>query len=334
LGALLKPLVYLSVPIIIAAWFTPLGYYYVRLGVYIALLSSVGSASTFIGLAMTLVGRKYDVNNVVAYTFYWITSRMLNITVELEGEEHLQTRPAVMVGNHQSMLDILWLGRIFPQQASIMAKKSIQWNPVLGPFMNLSGTVFVDRGNSAKAHRSLEAAGEGMKARQTSIFIFVEGTRHSEETPTLLPFKKGAFHLAQKGGIPIIPVVVENYWRLYHKGVFGTGIIRVKVLPPVATTDLTAEDITPFSNRLRDQMLTTLREISVKVSTSESGDKSDDRRTPTPRAPSVPIEAGPRNEGVPSIATITSSRTMKKEGSETGTETEEDEGMVLVGRPG
>lgn len=109
-----------------------------------------------------------------------------------------------------------------------MAKKSIQWNPVLGPFMNLSGTVFVDRGNSAKAHRSLEAAGEGMKARQTSIFIFVEGTRHSEETPTLLPFKKGAFHLAQKGGIPIIPVVVENYWRLYHKGVFGTGTIKVK----------------------------------------------------------------------------------------------------------
>ena len=109
-----------------------------------------------------------------------------------------------------------------------MAKKSIQWNPVLGPFMNLSGTVFVDRGNSAKAHRSLEAAGEGMKARRTSLFIFVEGTRHSEETPTLLPFKKGAFHLAQKGGIPIIPVVVENYWRLYHKGVFGTGIIRVK----------------------------------------------------------------------------------------------------------
>lgn len=106
------------------------------------------------------------------------------------------------------------------------------------------------------------------------------------------------------------------------------------VLPPVATTGLTAEDITPFSNRLRDQMLTTLREISVKVPTNESGDKSDDRRTPTPRAPSVPTEAGPRNEGVPSIATITSSQTLKKEGSETGTETEEDEGMVLVGRPG
>ena len=117
---------------------------------------------------------------------------------------------------------------MFPKQASIMAKKSIKWNPALGLFMRLSGTVFVDRGNSAKAQRSLEEAGEGMKARRTSLFIFAEGTRHIEETPNLLPFKKGAFHLAVKGGIPIIPVVCENYWRLYHKGVFGSGTIKVK----------------------------------------------------------------------------------------------------------
>lgn len=111
LGVLLKPLAYLSVPIIIAAWFTPVGYYYIRLGIYIALLSGVGTASSFIALAMTPAGRKYDVNSVVANTFYWIASRTLNITVEVEGEEHLQTRPGVMIANHQSILDILWLGR-------------------------------------------------------------------------------------------------------------------------------------------------------------------------------------------------------------------------------
>lgn len=67
-----------------------------------------------------------------------------------------------------------------------------------------------------------------MKARRTSIFIFAEGTRHSEETPDLLPFKKGAFHLAQKAGVPIVPVVCENYWRLYHKGVFESGKLKVR----------------------------------------------------------------------------------------------------------
>lgn len=125
-----------------------------------------------------------------------------------------------------------------------MAKKSIQWNPVLGPFMMLSGTVFVDRGNSAKAQRSLQAAGEGMKARCTSLFIFAEGTRHSEEAPTLLPFKKGAFHLAVKGGIPIIPVVCENYWRLYHKGVFGFGTIKIKSAVLLSNLSLVAGQFT------------------------------------------------------------------------------------------
>jgi lysophosphatidate acyltransferase len=109
-----------------------------------------------------------------------------------------------------------------------MAKKEIQWSPVLGPFMTMSGTVFIDRGNSASAHRSLEAAGEAIKARKTSLFIYPEGTRHSQEVPDLLSFKKGAFHLAVQSGLPIVPIVTENYWRLYHKGVFDEGTIRVR----------------------------------------------------------------------------------------------------------
>jgi lysophosphatidate acyltransferase len=344
LSCLVKPFVYLSLPIIFAAWFTPTSFY-LRVAIYVTCLSVVGTASIFIALVMAITGRKYDVNAVVAFTFYYIASRALNITIEVEGEEYLQTRPAVMVGNHQSMLDIIWLGRMFPLQASIMAKKSIQWNPVLGPFMMLSGTVFVDRGNSAKAQRSLQVAGEGMKARRTSLFIFAEGTRHSEEAPNLLPFKKGAFHLAVKGGIPIIPVVCENYWRLYHKGVFGFGTIKIKILPPVPTTDLTADAVSALADRVRDQMLTTLREISIRVPSSELEQSPGpaepdsglaDRATPTPFTSGDVSGVEVPNEVVtpPKYETVsTTVSQLPKEGSENGTETEEDEGMVLVGRP-
>ena len=106
-----KPLAYLS-PIIFAAYVTSsTGRYYIRLGMYVGCLSVVGTASGFIALGMSLVGLTYDVNHVVAFSFYYLASRVLDITIEVEGEEHLQTRPAVMVGNHQSMLDIIWLGR-------------------------------------------------------------------------------------------------------------------------------------------------------------------------------------------------------------------------------
>lgn len=100
--------------------------------------------------------------------------------------------------------------------------------PLLGQFMQLSGAVFVDRGNNANAVRSLHAAGETLKARNTSLLMFPEGTRSMREHHDMLPFKKGAFHMAVEAGIPIVPVVCENYWRLYRKGVFGTGTLKVK----------------------------------------------------------------------------------------------------------
>jgi lysophosphatidate acyltransferase len=109
----------------------------------------------------------------------------------------------------------------------MMAKKSLQFSP-LGPFMFMSGSVFVDRGNSASARRSLEAAAATIKSEKVGLWAFVEGTRNNAEIPDLLPFKKGAFHLAVQGQIPIVPVVAENYWNMYHSGHFGTGKIKVK----------------------------------------------------------------------------------------------------------
>jgi lysophosphatidate acyltransferase len=86
----------------------------------------------------------------------------------------------------------------------------------------------VDRGNSASAIRSLEEAGQTMKRRRKSLWIFPEGTRSSSEQPAMLSFKKGGFHLAVQAQLPITPVVTENYWRLYHSGVFNGGTIKIR----------------------------------------------------------------------------------------------------------
>lgn len=118
--------------------------------------------------------------------------------------------------------------RIFPRQASIIAKKELQWSPLLGQFMSLSGVVWIDRGNNVKAIRSLAAAGETMRSKNLSLWIFPEGTRTLREHSDLLSFKKGAFHIAVQAGVPIVPVVCENYWRLYRKGVFEGGTLKLK----------------------------------------------------------------------------------------------------------
>jgi len=111
----------------------------------------------------------------------------------------------------------------------MMAKSQIKFLPLLGQWMWIAGTIFVDRGKDRrKAVDTLTHVGEVMKAQHTSLWIFPEGTRSMRQNDDLLPFKKGAFHLAVQAGLPIIPVVYENYWRLYRKGVFEGGTLKVR----------------------------------------------------------------------------------------------------------
>ena len=51
-----------------------------------------------------------------------------------------------------------------------------------------------------------------MRKEGLSVFIFPEGTRSYADGPEMGAFKKGAFHLAVKAGVPIVPVVAGNYW--------------------------------------------------------------------------------------------------------------------------
>ena len=70
---------------------------------------------------------------------------------------------------------------------------------------------------------------------QLSLFIFPEGTRSSSPVPSMLPFKKGPFHLAVAAQLPIVPIVCENYAPLYssQRKYFESGdlVIKGKPLP-------------------------------------------------------------------------------------------------------
>lgn len=114
LAPVIKPLAYISVPVILlrtVASASSVGRYYAQLTLYLGALVVASTWGIFVAFGMTLIGRRHDVNYVVARSFYAVASRLLDVRVEVEGEEHLQTRPMVMVGNHQSILDILYLGR-------------------------------------------------------------------------------------------------------------------------------------------------------------------------------------------------------------------------------
>ncbi|KAF2732626.1 1-acylglycerol-3-phosphate O [Polyplosphaeria fusca] len=197
------------------------------------------------------------------------------------GQDALLTRPAVFVGNHQTELDVLMLGCVFPQYCSVTAKKSLKWLPFLGWFMALSKTVFIDRANRTSARAAFDGAANTMRTDRQSVYIFPEGTRSYASSPELLPFKKGAFHLAIQAQVPIVPIVTATYAHVLNVKArrFCPGTIDVSVLPPIPTEGMTPADAETLCSRTQNAMMDELVRLS-HVSGKQNGE-------PLPRATGV-----------------------------------------------
>ncbi|CAN3359046.1 1-acyl-sn-glycerol-3-phosphate acyltransferase [Diutina catenulata] len=212
---------------------------------------------------LRLIGKPQYSQYTVARAFLFVIGKLLRIKVRVKNEQYLRQNPAIYISNHQSALDVLVLGRIFQPGMSVTAKSSLKYVPFLGWFMLLSGTFFLNRQKSEKARRVLNSALGQLKTEKRGLFIFPEGTRSGYDKLDMLPFKKGAFHLAKEAGIPVVPIVVSNTSTIFHSAtkIFNTGVIDVEVLPPVPMAGVTtSEEVTEVTARVRDDMIKVLRE--------------------------------------------------------------------------
>lgn len=83
-----------------------------------------------------------------------------------------------------------------------------------GPGVWLCGTLFIDRNNKRDAVKQLQMQLDAIQVRKKKMVIFPEGTRSDKG---VMPFKKGAFHLAIDSQSMIQPVVVSKYYFLDSK---------------------------------------------------------------------------------------------------------------------
>ena len=142
--------------------------------------------------------------------------------------------PVVYMGNHQGNFDINALSLAIPRQFSWIAKEELFRYPIFGAAMRRAGYIPLDRSDGRKALKSIKQAADRI-ASGTSVVIFPEGTRTVDGS--LLPFKRGAFILAAKAGVPIVPFTINgsrainprNRMELYP------GTIRVSFSAPITT---------------------------------------------------------------------------------------------------
>ncbi|MDO8860863.1 HAD-IB family hydrolase [Haliea sp. E1-2-M8] len=159
-------------------------------------------------------------------------SGFAGLEFDIEGAEHLQQRrPAIFVFNHQSMLDAMVLAHLLRRDVVPFCKQEMSGVPVLGPLLQQVGTIFVDR--QAQNQSAVLQEAQAVLASGRSLVIAPEGTRST--LGHIQPFKHGAFFLARKAGVPIVPIVLHNVKDALPKGGFliRPATIRVSVLPPL-----------------------------------------------------------------------------------------------------
>ncbi len=169
--------------------------------------------------------------------------RACGATVTVRGGDQLDPdRNYVFVSNHRSYLDTATLFFFAGRKMGLVAKRELLKVPIFGQGMNFVNIIAIDRSNPERAMRSMEKARQVM-AGGCSFGVFVEGTRAMPGE--LLPFKKGAFHLALQTNSPIIPVAIKNTdWMMGKRtGVAFAGEIEMVLLPPIETSDLGADAI-------------------------------------------------------------------------------------------
>jgi 1-acyl-sn-glycerol-3-phosphate acyltransferase len=159
----------------------------------------------------------------------------LGARIRTHGVEHIQAEsPIIYLANHQSNADIWVLLSVLPIHAKFVAKESLFRIPLFGGAMRAAGFIPINRASGTQALKSLELAASRIRAGR-SVLLFPEGTR--SRTGKLGRFKKGAFHLALKAQVQVVPITITGTWSLMRPGSIKgkPGPVEVRFHPPIDT---------------------------------------------------------------------------------------------------
>jgi 1-acyl-sn-glycerol-3-phosphate acyltransferase len=190
--------------------------------------------------------------------------------VEIEGLENInRSGPQILVANHSGLHDILSLSAHLPIQFRWIAKKSLFSVPFMGWHMRRSGYIAIDRENPREAAKSIMAAAEEIR-NGTNAIAFPEGTR--SRTGDMASFRSGAFSLALRTGVPLVPITLDGSHRVVapQKLQVNPGtIIRIKIDRPIDLSTYSKGDKRKLMEDVFRIMSANLEELRSRRQTAE-----------------------------------------------------------------
>ena len=204
-----------------------------------------------IGLVAGFFDRNGRVMHWFARSWSWLIMKTILSPVKVTGLDKIDTTNAhVYAVNHASALDIPVLYVNLPFQFRIAFKKELLSYPVVGWHLKRSGQICIDQQNPSHSISSIRAALKGLKEGMPLV-IFPEGGRTPDGE--IKPFLQGAFFLAIKAQVDIVPVALVGTYELLPMDTYHIRCrpLEMRVGEPISTAGLMTRDMEALSAKVQ-----------------------------------------------------------------------------------
>jgi 1-acyl-sn-glycerol-3-phosphate acyltransferase len=213
----------------------------------------------FAMLFFTVILYPFDRKRKVAHAqCYWWADAVTTLNpywdIKVTGLENIdRSKTYVVVANHQSLADIVVLYKT-RMQFKWVAKESLFKVPFVGWNMSLARHIKLERGSFSSIKKVYREAAGWLRSGM-SVLFFPEGTR--SQTDEMREFQNGAFKLAIKEKMPVLPILVDGTGEAIPKGswLFQARVpARLVVLPAVDTSEYRGADFIRLRDRVRSML--------------------------------------------------------------------------------
>ena len=199
--------------------------------------------------------------------------KCLGIKIKVSGYENLpdKDKNVLFVANHANWVDAAILLAVLDRPTSMIVAKEANWEkvPFIKDWMEMINCLHIDRANNRNALKTIQE-GTNILKNISSVGVFPEGfVTLSDE---LAPFKDGAFRMAVKAQVPVVPICIKNTKDVLRISSRWTGNVYAKdvevhILPPVYA-DIGDNKVKTkvVSDIVRDRFMEDKMELSENIS--------------------------------------------------------------------
>lgn len=204
------------------------------IGLILFLLSFIISSLFVTHTKIGNKGKHYYAQDLSDFVL-WLTRVRLT---KIIGKENIPKSNFVIYANHKSYMDPFIIKSAVRVKMGFAAKSGIYKLPFVRRWLHAVGSININRDNDREAIKEIL---KGIKYVEDgmSMLIFPEGGIKSREDEMMIGVKPGAYKLATKPGVPILPIAIIGATQIKNKAPFKKTKIKIIIDKPIHQEEYT-----------------------------------------------------------------------------------------------